>query len=185
MDVIRSRGIIGGPYLDVPAPAPVDLVFCNPDLLWKSDFPQVRLGQGAFREAFQAVHKVRVASRSRMGMRDTDTCDHRPSWGRRTRTRSSANRRPRRTSSPSGCCGTVSKSAPGAGRRCLVCQSARAVLHLDSTVLIHLPSPRRYMVGGTSHTPNRDCPLICWPGVPRQSRVGYACSGCRYGARDC
>lgn len=38
---------------------PVELVFCNPDLLWKSDFPQPRIGQGAFREAFQAVYKVR------------------------------------------------------------------------------------------------------------------------------
>ncbi|KAH9858579.1 HAD-like domain-containing protein [Lenzites betulinus] len=84
VDVIRSRGIIGGPYLDSPAPGgdqalpentlkhgssnapmarglerkPIDLVFCNPDLLWKSDFPQVRIGQGAFREAFQAVYQA-------------------------------------------------------------------------------------------------------------------------------
>ncbi|KAI0666561.1 HAD hydrolase [Trametes maxima] len=80
IDVIRSRGLIGGPYLDMPSPAdqqplpqearshklegsvqeqdaPIELVFCNPDLLWKSDFPQPRVGQGAFREAFQAVHK--------------------------------------------------------------------------------------------------------------------------------
>ncbi|KAI0744857.1 HAD hydrolase [Earliella scabrosa] len=71
IDVIRSRGIIGGPYLDNPAstdqqplpdhpPPPIDLVFCNPDLLWKSDFPQVRLGQGAFRDAFQAVYQALV-----------------------------------------------------------------------------------------------------------------------------
>ena len=65
LDVIRSRGIIGGPYLDTPpqqAPGvdekPIEVVFCNPDLLWKSDFPQPRLGQGAFRLAFQAVHEV-------------------------------------------------------------------------------------------------------------------------------
>ncbi|KAI0644532.1 HAD-like domain-containing protein [Trametes meyenii] len=80
LDVIRSRGLIGGPYLDTPSPedpqpllqearshklegtvqkkdAPIELVFCNPDLLWKSDFPQPRVGQGAFREAFQAVYK--------------------------------------------------------------------------------------------------------------------------------
>ena len=73
LDVIRSRGIIGGPYVDAhhigPARSPrsdvgdpVELVFCNPDLLWKSDFPQPRIGQGAFREAFQAVYKVRRAS---------------------------------------------------------------------------------------------------------------------------
>ncbi|KAI0360927.1 HAD-superfamily hydrolase [Trametes cingulata] len=87
LDVIRARGVIGGPYLDTPPPAaqqplpqharkhehqpedavaerekekekPIELVFCNPDLLWKSDFPQPRLGQGAFREAFQAVYKA-------------------------------------------------------------------------------------------------------------------------------
>ncbi|KAH9894895.1 HAD-like domain-containing protein [Cubamyces lactineus] len=81
IDVIRARGVIGGPYLDTPDTAdqqplpqdarkhqaeephgkdenaPIELVFCNPDLLWKSDFPQPRLGQGAFREAFQAVYK--------------------------------------------------------------------------------------------------------------------------------
>ncbi|KAJ8480740.1 hypothetical protein ONZ51_g6464 [Trametes cubensis] len=75
IDVLRARGIIGGPYLDTPehadhhgdgrihgkdANAPIELVFCNPDLLWKSDFPQPRLGQGAFREAFQAVYKALV-----------------------------------------------------------------------------------------------------------------------------
>ncbi|PIL33835.1 hypothetical protein GSI_03541 [Ganoderma sinense ZZ0214-1] len=75
LDVIRSRGIIGGPYLDVDAHQssyssnasghssdPVELVFCNPDLLWKSDFAQPRIGQGAFREAFQAVYKAVVGS---------------------------------------------------------------------------------------------------------------------------
>ncbi|KAL7281110.1 hypothetical protein ACG7TL_004417 [Trametes sanguinea] len=80
IDVIRSGGVIGGSYLDTPPPSaqqplphhqqpngelegenkPVELVFCNPDLLWKSDFPQPRLGQGAFREAFQAVYKALV-----------------------------------------------------------------------------------------------------------------------------
>ncbi|RDX47110.1 HAD hydrolase [Lentinus brumalis] len=63
LDVIRSRGIIGGPYLDTPKPEkPIELVFCNPDLLWKSDFPQPRLGQGAFRLAFQAVHEALVGA---------------------------------------------------------------------------------------------------------------------------
>ncbi|TBU38601.1 HAD hydrolase [Dichomitus squalens] len=69
LDVIRSRGIVGGPYLD-PSPTsnqqslpPVELVLCNPDLLWKSDFPQPRLGQGAFREAFQAVYQAVVGAR--------------------------------------------------------------------------------------------------------------------------
>lgn len=55
-DIIRSGGVIGGPYQD--AVVPVELVFCNPDLIWRSDFDRPRLGQGAFREAFQAVFKA-------------------------------------------------------------------------------------------------------------------------------
>lgn len=35
-----------------------ELIFCNPDLLWKSDYPNVRFGQGAFKEALQTVLKV-------------------------------------------------------------------------------------------------------------------------------
>ncbi|RPD54179.1 HAD hydrolase [Lentinus tigrinus ALCF2SS1-7] len=92
LDVIRSGGIIGGPYLDTPKPAdqqplpqherahsqgapsqhrqvapkgekpPIEVVFCNPDLLWKSDFPQPRLGQGAFRMAFQTVYEALVGT---------------------------------------------------------------------------------------------------------------------------
>lgn len=55
LDIIHSSGIIGGPYTHQqhdPNPH-VDLFFCNPDLIWKSDFDRPRLGQGAFREAFQ------------------------------------------------------------------------------------------------------------------------------------
>ena len=61
IDVILSRGIIDRvrPVGDAP---PVELVFCNPDLLWRSEFPRPRLGQGAFREAFQAVFKVCCSS---------------------------------------------------------------------------------------------------------------------------
>jgi hypothetical protein len=68
IDVLRARGIVGGPYLPHPSfgnaqeeglPPPVELVFCNPDLIWRSDFPRSRMGQGAFKEAFQAVYKVR------------------------------------------------------------------------------------------------------------------------------
>ena len=58
IDVIQSRGAIDGARLPDGA-TPVELVFCNPDLLWRSEFPRPRLGQGAFREAFQAVFKVR------------------------------------------------------------------------------------------------------------------------------
>ncbi|KAF8906464.1 hypothetical protein CPB84DRAFT_386547 [Gymnopilus junonius] len=46
-DTILSGGIIGGPSRPLEQQkAPVKLVFCNPDLLWKSDFERPRLGQG-------------------------------------------------------------------------------------------------------------------------------------------
>ncbi|KAL0579756.1 hypothetical protein V5O48_002250 [Marasmius crinis-equi] len=57
LDIIQSGGIIGNPYVD-PKTSPVEIIFCNPDLLWKSDFPRPRLGQGAFKESFQAVCKA-------------------------------------------------------------------------------------------------------------------------------
>lgn len=59
LDVIRSGGIIGGPHKHLhEIERKVDLVFCNTDMLWKSEFEVSRLGQGAFREAFLAVYKV-------------------------------------------------------------------------------------------------------------------------------
>jgi len=58
-DVIQSGGIVGGPYVSKCARKPVDLVFCNPDLVWRSDFEHPRMGQGTFKEAFQAVFKVK------------------------------------------------------------------------------------------------------------------------------
>lgn len=57
-DVIQSGGIVGGPYVSKCARKPVDLVFCNPDLVWRSDFEHPRTGQGTFKEAFQAVFKA-------------------------------------------------------------------------------------------------------------------------------
>ena len=57
-DAIQSAGIIGGPYVHNQA-KPVELVFANPDLIWRSEFERPRLGQGGFREAFGAVYKVR------------------------------------------------------------------------------------------------------------------------------
>jgi len=54
-DILLSNGIIGGPYAKDQSKIP--LVFCNPDMIWRSDFDRPRLGQGAFREAFQAVYK--------------------------------------------------------------------------------------------------------------------------------
>ncbi|KAF8070355.1 HAD-like domain-containing protein [Lyophyllum atratum] len=63
-DVIQSNGIIGGPYVppEQRSQKPVDLIFCNPDLLWRSEFERPRLGQGAFKEAFQAVYKALTGS---------------------------------------------------------------------------------------------------------------------------
>lgn len=40
--------------------APVHLVFCNPDLLWRANYPTPRFGQGAFRIALEAVLKART-----------------------------------------------------------------------------------------------------------------------------
>ncbi|KDQ62256.1 hypothetical protein JAAARDRAFT_30147 [Jaapia argillacea MUCL 33604] len=60
-DVIQSGGVIGGPYIPVSEQLKerkIDLVFCNPDLVWRGEFERPRLGQGAFREAFQAVYKA-------------------------------------------------------------------------------------------------------------------------------
>ncbi|KIM27645.1 hypothetical protein M408DRAFT_162438 [Serendipita vermifera MAFF 305830] len=37
---------------------PVELIFCNPDLIWRGAYAKPRLGQGGFREAFQGVHQA-------------------------------------------------------------------------------------------------------------------------------
>lgn len=56
IDVLCAKdGVIGAPYLGDDE---VKLVFCNPDLLWRNDFPRHRFGQGVFKEAFQAVFEV-------------------------------------------------------------------------------------------------------------------------------
>jgi ribonucleotide monophosphatase NagD (HAD superfamily) len=55
-DVIQSRGAIGAPSNNTRKH--VDLVFCNPDLIWQSDFEAPRMGQGAFKVAFQAVFQA-------------------------------------------------------------------------------------------------------------------------------
>lgn len=63
-DIVQSGGVVGGPHLSRQQQLqnPVEIVFCNPDLIWKSDFPRPRLGQGAFRDAFQAVYKSLTGS---------------------------------------------------------------------------------------------------------------------------
>jgi hypothetical protein len=58
-DILQSGGIVNGPYVSLDKQTDhVELVFCNPDLTWRSDFEKPRLGQGAFITAFQAVYKV-------------------------------------------------------------------------------------------------------------------------------
>ncbi|KZT56641.1 HAD-superfamily hydrolase [Calocera cornea HHB12733] len=46
--------------LSDPTEPPPKLVFCNPDLLWRTDFPKLRFGQGAFKTALSAVYKERT-----------------------------------------------------------------------------------------------------------------------------
>ncbi|KAG1742113.1 HAD-like domain-containing protein [Suillus lakei] len=55
-------GIIGGSHASNHTRKPVDLVFCNPDLIWQSDFEAPRIGQGGFRVAFQAVFQSLTGS---------------------------------------------------------------------------------------------------------------------------
>ncbi|KAG8893338.1 hypothetical protein FRB99_002040 [Tulasnella sp. 403] len=64
-DLLRSRSkVFRQPYKttgELSGPTPtnnVDLIFCSPDLLWKSDYPLTRFGQGAFKEAVQAAFKA-------------------------------------------------------------------------------------------------------------------------------
>lgn len=59
-DVIQ--GFIGGSHETNHTRKPVDLVFCNPDIIWQSDFEAPRMGQGAFRVAFQAVFQSLTGS---------------------------------------------------------------------------------------------------------------------------
>ncbi|KAJ8596368.1 HAD-superfamily hydrolase [Rhizopogon salebrosus TDB-379] len=61
-DMIQSRGFIGVSLESNHTRKPVDLVFCNPDLIWQSDFEAPRLGQGAFKVAFQAVFQSLTGS---------------------------------------------------------------------------------------------------------------------------
>lgn len=63
-DVLQSGGIIGGAYQPSPNDRNVELIFCNPDLLWRNEFDRPRIGQGGFRVAFQAVYKVCCHSHS-------------------------------------------------------------------------------------------------------------------------
>jgi len=52
---------------------PVELVFCNPDLIWQSDFETPRLGQGAFKVAFQAVFQESLLCTAKTHLERSDS----------------------------------------------------------------------------------------------------------------
>ncbi|WIA28754.1 hypothetical protein OEZ86_011287 [Tetradesmus obliquus] len=54
-DVITSHGVPSRTQ-PVPGSQPVQLFFSNPDLVWATDYPRPRFGQGAFSTMLAAVH---------------------------------------------------------------------------------------------------------------------------------
>jgi len=62
-DILRCNGyVLPSPGLRNGDDEDVKLIFCNPDLLWGSDYPTSRIGQGGFRVAFQGVYKALTGS---------------------------------------------------------------------------------------------------------------------------
>jgi hypothetical protein len=63
-DILLGYGYVSGAApssqakVDVSARIDVDVIFCNPDLLWKNEFEVPRLGQGGFQVAWRAVWDV-------------------------------------------------------------------------------------------------------------------------------
>ena len=55
--------------------SPVPLFFSNPDLLWKTQHPFPRFGQGAFRASIEAVYKERLRALHLLPPRDADNGD--------------------------------------------------------------------------------------------------------------
>ena len=56
-DILRGNGFLVRPTSHHPADD-VEVIFCNPDLLWKNEWEGPRLGQGGFRKAWEAVWSV-------------------------------------------------------------------------------------------------------------------------------
>lgn len=56
-DILRGNGSLAEPTSDHVA-NDVEVIFCNPDLLWKNEWENPRLGQGGFRKAWEAVWSV-------------------------------------------------------------------------------------------------------------------------------
>lgn len=63
-DILLGNGYItaGTPQSPNEEKTEVDVIFCNPDLLWKNEFEVSRLGQGGFRRAWEGVWKVNIFS---------------------------------------------------------------------------------------------------------------------------
>jgi len=57
-DILRGNGFLAEPTSD-PSANDVEVIFCNPDLLWKNEWEGPRLGQGGFRKAWEGVWSVR------------------------------------------------------------------------------------------------------------------------------
>lgn len=56
-DILRGNGFLAEPTSNHPT-NDVEVIFCNPDLLWKNEWEGPRLGQGGFRKAWEAVWLV-------------------------------------------------------------------------------------------------------------------------------
>ena len=56
-DILRGNGFLAEPTSD-PTVNDVEVIFCNPDLLWKNEWEGPRLGQGGFRKAWEGVWSV-------------------------------------------------------------------------------------------------------------------------------
>jgi ribonucleotide monophosphatase NagD (HAD superfamily) len=56
-DILRGNGFLAEPT-SVHSATDVEVIFCNPDLLWKNEWEGPRLGQGGFRKAWEGVWSV-------------------------------------------------------------------------------------------------------------------------------
>lgn len=56
-DVLRGNGFLADPPSS-HSTTDVEVIFCNPDLLWKNEWEGPRLGQGGFRKAWEGVWSV-------------------------------------------------------------------------------------------------------------------------------
>jgi len=53
-DILRGNGFLAQPRSS-HSTTDVEVIFCNPDLLWKNEWEGPRLGQGGFRKAWEGV----------------------------------------------------------------------------------------------------------------------------------